>query len=182
MKFDPKLALKQTAPEWAGLSLTPRAQTPSRRKEGTMGYTYERHVPSRAEVVVGMLADAIRRWSDRREFAQFMQKCPTEANRVARDLNIDQATLLKVASQGSGPPALLNRRLRLLGIDPEQLRRREPAVAQDLARCCALCGSKSRCARDLAREPSGGHWRTYCPNKSTLEMLQPRLAEAPALS
>ena len=136
-----------------------------------MGYAYEHHIPSRAEIVIGMLADAIRRWSDRREFAQFMQKSPAEADRLARDLNIDKTTLLKVAGQGSGPPVLLNRRLRLLGIDPEQLRKREPAVAQDLARCCALCGSKSRCAKDMARDPGAVHWRSYCPNEPTLAAL-----------
>ena len=37
------------------------------RKERTMTYSYENHVPSRAEIVIGMAADAIRRWRDRRE-------------------------------------------------------------------------------------------------------------------
>ena len=37
------------------------------RKECTMTYAYENHVPSRAEIVIGMAADAIRRWRDRRE-------------------------------------------------------------------------------------------------------------------
>ena len=32
-----------------------------------MTYAYENHVPSRAEIVIGMAADAIRRWRDRRE-------------------------------------------------------------------------------------------------------------------
>ncbi|HJS06804.1 MAG TPA: hypothetical protein VJ809_04065 [Pirellulales bacterium] len=137
-----------------------------------MGYAYERHIPSRAEIVIGKLADAIRRWSDRREFTTFMQKCPADADRLARDLNVDKMTLLKIAGQGSGPPALLNRRLRLLGIDPGALQRREPAVAQDLARCCALCGSRSRCARDLASNSGGSKWRSYCPNEPTLEMLR----------
>jgi hypothetical protein len=35
------------------------------RKERTMTYSYENHVPSRAEIVIGMAADAIRRWRDR---------------------------------------------------------------------------------------------------------------------
>jgi hypothetical protein len=106
-----------------------------------------------------------------------MEKYPGEASRVARDLNIDTATLQKVADQGDGPSALLNRRLRLLlGFDLGQLRIREPAIAQDLARCCALCRSKSQCARDLARNPGGGNWRTYCPNEATIEMLRPGLA------
>jgi hypothetical protein len=139
-----------------------------------MGYAYERHVPSRAEIVVGMAADAIRRWCDRQEFARFAQNCPSEANRLARDLNIDKADLLQVAGQGSGPLVLLNRRLRLLGIDAEQLRRAEPAVSQDLARCCAICSSKSRCAKDMARDPGAAQWRSYCPNEQTLAALSPQ--------
>jgi hypothetical protein len=144
--------------------------------EAIMGYAYEHHIPSRAEIVVGMAADAIRNWSDRRDFARFAQDCPAEADRLARDLNIDKASLLAVTGRGSGPPVLLNQRLRLLGIDPEQLRRAEPAVTQDLARCCALCGSKSRCARDLARNPGDAGWRTYCANEPTLEALGPEHA------
>src|SRR5688572_11664656 len=98
-----------------------------------MGYAYEKHIPSRAEIVVGMLADAIRRWFDKRELAQFIHNAPTEADRVAGDLNIDKATLMKVAARSSGPPVLLNRRLRLLGVDPGELSKAEPAVCQDLA-------------------------------------------------
>lgn len=93
-----------------------------------MGYAYEKHIPSRAEIVIGMAADAIRRWADGREFAEFAQNSPSEADRLAQDLNIDKATLFAVAARGSGPPALLNRRLRVLGIDPEELQKREPAV------------------------------------------------------
>ena len=128
-------------------------------------FTYEKHVPSRAEIVIGMAADAIRRWCNSRELAKFVHGSPGEAGRVARDLNLDTATLMQITARSSGPPVLLNRRLALLGIDPEQLRRREPAAAQDLARCCALCGSKARCARDLASKPSSARWKDYCPNE-----------------
>jgi len=136
-------------------------------------FSYENHIPSRAEIVIGMLADAIRRWCDRRELARFVGDSPGEAARVAHDLNLDTGTLMQIAARGSGAPVLLNRRLALLGIDPEQLRRREPAVAQDLARCCKLCGSKARCARDLARKQASSHWKHYCPNEPTLAALTP---------
>jgi len=139
-----------------------------------MGYAYERHIPSRAEMVVGMAADAIRRWRDRWDFDRFVLDCPGEADRLARDLNIDKADLRQLAGHRSGPPVLLNRRLRLLGIDPEQLRRAEPAVSQDLARCCTLCGSKSRCAKDMARDPGAAGWKSYCPNEPTLAALGPQ--------
>ena len=137
-------------------------------------FSYENHIPSRAEIVIGMLADAIRRWCDRRELARFVGDSPGEAARVAHHLNLDTGTLMQIAARGSGAPVLLNRRLALLGIDPEQLRRREPAVAQDLARCCTLCGSKSRCAKDMVRDPGAADWRSYCLNESTLTALSPQ--------
>ena len=142
-----------------------------------MPYEYERHIPSRAEIVIGKAAEAWRRWCDRRDFARFVQNDPTEATRLAQDLNVDKASLVRIAGQGRGPPVLLNRRLRALGIDPEHLRRSEPAVAQDLARCCALCGCRSRCARDLSRQPASENWRTYCVNEQTLAALAPRHAQ-----
>jgi hypothetical protein len=141
-----------------------------------MPHEHEQHIPSRAEIVIGKAADACRRWLDRREFARFAQDCPAEADRLAKDLNVDKASLIKIAGQGREPPALLNRRLRVLGIDAKHLQRVEPRVAQDLARCCALCDCKSRCARDLARQPDNANWRTYCPNAHTLEALRPHPA------
>jgi hypothetical protein len=144
-------------------------------KETDMGYVQERHIPSRAEIVVGMIGDAIRRMSDRREFARFVDDCPGEADRLARDLNIDKASLQKLAGSGRNGPVLLNRRLLHLGLDPAKLSAAEPAVAQDLARCCALCGSKSRCEKDLDRRPNSADWRHYCPNGLTLGALGPAI-------
>jgi len=146
-----------------------------------MGHAYEHHIPSRAEIVVGMMADAIRRWCDRREFADFARQCPQEADRLARELNVDKASLMQLAGSPKGRPVLLDRRLLLLGIDPEQLGRREPAVAQDLARCCTLCGSKAKCAHDLAHRPASADWQGYCPNEPTLAALHPAAAR-PALA
>jgi len=137
-----------------------------------MTFEYDKHVPSRAEIVVGMAADAWRRWRDRCDFARFVADCPHEADRLARDLNIDKASLTRIVGQGRGEPVLLKNCLRALGIDPEEVRRTEPAVTQDLTRCCALCGAKTRCASDLARRPGGAEWRTYCPNQQTIEALK----------
>ena len=126
-----------------------------------------------------MMADAIRRWRNRRELADFVQRCPEEADRLTRELNIDKASLMQIAGASNGPPVLLNRRLRQLGIDPERLGKSEPAVAQDLARCCTLCGSKARCTRDLAHRPASTDWQKYCPNEATLGALD-QAADRPA--
>ena len=142
-----------------------------------MGYAYGRRAPFTAENLIGMMADAFRRWRSRCEFARFAQDNPSEVERMALDLNIDKAGLLAVAAQDSGTPNLL-RRLKSLGLDPDQIRKHEPAVARDLARCCALCSSKARCGRDLARLDSV-NWRSYCPNESTLKALGPDFAVTP---
>lgn len=68
-------------------------------------FTYENHVPSRAEILIGMAADAIRRWCDRRELAKFVQGSPGEATHVVRDLNLDTATLMRIAGRSIGPSA-----------------------------------------------------------------------------
>jgi hypothetical protein len=172
-RIAPELALNQTAPAAAGLSLA--VSNIERHQEYPMHNAYQRHVPSRAEIVVGKAADAWRRWRGRRAVARFMRQCPEEAERVARDLKVDRSSLLEIS--GGGPPALLNRRLYALDINPERLQRAEPRIAQDLVRCCALCGCKPRCARDLVRRPDSDIWRTYCANASTLEALRPQYAK-----
>lgn len=135
-----------------------------------MAFEYEKHVPSRAEVVVGLAADAWRRWRDQYAFARFANNCPAEANQLARDLNVDRASLMRMAGQRQG--ALLDRRLHALGMDRADIRGTAPGVAQDLERCCTLCDAKARCARDLANRPHGEDWRSYCPNSQTLEALR----------
>ena len=141
---------------------------------------YAKRIPSGAEILVGMAADAWRRGRERREFARFIQNYPSEADRLTQDLNTDRASLLKLCGKGVEWRALLNGRLRALGIDPGQLDASETVVARDLARCCALCTHKSRCASDLLRDPRREEWKTYCVNEQTLSALAPRHAGSPA--
>lgn len=132
---------------------------------------YEKHVPSRLELLVGMAADAWRRWRDCHDFAAFAAANPDEAARLAQDMGTDTQGLVRIAGSGREWPQLLGRRLRLMGIDPESLKRREPATARDLSRCCALCDSKSVCARDLAQNPWSRDWEKYCVNHQTIDAL-----------
>ena len=131
-------------------------------------FTYENHIPSRAEIVIGMAADAIRRWCDRRELAKFVHGDPGEAGRVARDLNLDTETLVKIAGRGNGPPVLLNRRLALLGIDPEQLRQREPAAAQDLAPAVLFAAARRAAPATSSATPQATSGKTTAPTNTHL--------------
>lgn len=85
---------------------------------------------------------------------------------IARDLAVSPAELRVLA--GKWPDDLLCRRLEQLDLDAPQV---ESQVMRDLERVCTLCGSKRRCAHDLAGDPSDSRWIEYCPNATTLSAL-----------
>jgi hypothetical protein len=86
--------------------------------------------------------------------------------RIAHDLALSPADLRILA--GKWPDDLLSRRLEQLDLDGAHV---EPQVLRDLERVCTLCGSKRRCGRELARDPSDSRWLEYCPNATTLSAL-----------
>jgi len=124
-----------------------------------------------SRTLVPAAAEWWRSWQERREIAEFVQLNSDEAGRVARDSQMNISALLDVAGQGTAGLKLLELRAHQCGIDLGNLGRAHPGVARDLARCCALCRRKSRCARDLRADPKNGVWRTFCPNRETFDAL-----------
>jgi uncharacterized protein YjiS (DUF1127 family) len=112
---------------------------------------------------VGRLARWWRNWKRRRRTMAELDW------RIAHDLGIGRADLRVLA--GKWPDDLLSRRLEQVDLDAAELARREPQVLRDLERVCTLCGSKRRCGRDLAGDPSDSRWLEYCPNVTTLNAL-----------
>jgi hypothetical protein len=73
-----------------------------------------------------------------------------------------------------GGVALLFRCMPMLQIDPDELAMDDPLLFRELQGLCSLCGCKTECTDDLARqfdEVSLEKWRQYCPNAATLTML-----------
>jgi hypothetical protein len=98
--------------------------------------------------------------------------CPNdEIERMASDLRMPATELLSASRRGPNSAELLRRRLATLDLDPGEIGRIEPGAMRDLQRCCTLCGSRGRCARDLARNASSPAWKSYCPNAGTLAAL-----------
>jgi hypothetical protein len=143
----------------------------AKRTEAHMHRDLKNRVPSVAEILVGEAGAAWRRWRDRGEFAAFAAANPDEAQRIAQELGTDTESLVRLSGGGQEWQELLNRRLRLAGLDPDTLAHELPATARDLARCCALCDSKGECARDLDRAPASSGWKAYCPNEQTITAL-----------
>jgi len=99
---------------------------------------------------------------------------------MAQDLGISAGELRQLANYGPEEADLLRQRMTMLGINPEELARSEPATLRDLQRLCTMCTSRGRCARDIAKHSAGPSWqawrnyqawRDYCPNAATLNML-----------
>lgn len=117
--------------------------------------------------------DRISNWiagaRSRRELARLGAR---DVERLARDSGVSNAELVALARQGPDAGSLLPRRLAALGLDAEELARREPQVLRDLQRVCSLCESTGRCRRELNRDPDNPAWETYCPNVTTLRALR----------
>jgi hypothetical protein len=139
--------------------------------EMTMSIKALETVPSLGQTLMAAAAGWLRRRRDRREIADFVQLNPDEAGRVARDLQINIPALLEVTGHSTAGLKLLDLRAHQCGIDLNTLRHTQPDVARDLVRCCALCRSKSRCARGLRGDPQNETWQTYCPNRQTFDAI-----------
>jgi hypothetical protein len=72
-------------------------------------------------------------------------------------------------------PALLLSRMRSLQLEPDEVRRADPVVFQELSSRCNDCAAQRQCASDLAGmavEEGGETWRDYCPNGAMLNALR----------
>jgi uncharacterized protein YjiS (DUF1127 family) len=123
------------------------------------------------------LVDIVEWWRKlrrRRHCLAELDRFPAGLELLARDVNLSPADLRAVAAKWPDGDDLLRRRLRALQLDPERISSAQSCALRDLERVCTLCGSKSRCERDLAGDTISNDWRDYCLNLATLDALQGR--------
>jgi hypothetical protein len=94
---------------------------------------------------------------------------PSEASRIAGEIGVSVRELGELAAEGPDSDAPLRRRLDILHLDIGALTRREPATVRDMQRVCSHCADRGRCKHDLATDPEGADWETYCPNVDTIK-------------
>jgi hypothetical protein len=111
-------------------------------------------------------------WRRTRNGLAELHRFRTGLELLARDVNLSLWDLRVVAAKWPDDGDLLPRRLTTLQLDPEQFSSAQLGALRDLERVCTLCGSKSRCEHDLARNASTADWRGYCLNVATLDALQ----------
>jgi len=118
------------------------------------------------------ILDWWRSWRGTRKGLAELHRFRTSVELLARDVNLSPWDLRAVAGEWPDGSDLLCHRLTTLRLNPEQFSSTQLGALRDLERVCTLCGSKSRCEHDLARNASTADWRGYCFNVATLDALQ----------
>ena len=104
----------------------------------------------------------------------FGQCSSDEVRQIAKDIGVSPAELRAIADKGPGAADLLQKMLVALGVAPETLIKRDPAVMRDLQRLCVSCSHKSRCQHELAVGEAAERFHEFCPNAFTLDALLAR--------
>jgi hypothetical protein len=94
---------------------------------------------------------------------------PSEVSRIAGETGVSVRELSELAAEGPDADAPLRRRLNILHLDLGALTRREPATVRDMQRVCSRCADRGQCKHDLAANPEGSDWESYCPNVQTIK-------------
>ncbi len=109
--------------------------------------------------------------SSRAALAELDALPPSLIEEIAREANIDPATLHEVVASGRNAELLMERMLDAMGIDLADLERRLPAVVREASVTCSKCGDKARCRQELAEGTAAAHAAQFCPNESTFASL-----------
>jgi hypothetical protein len=106
-----------------------------------------------------------------RDAADIRALSAAEIDSIAHDLRVSRAKLETLVSNGRQTAAELPRLLKALGIDETTIVRK-PGVLRDMRLVCALCVAKSRCNTDLDEGTARLHYREYCANSDTIDVLK----------
>jgi hypothetical protein len=119
--------------------------------------------------LIGQVAD----WWREREMGRARQaefdSCDSyDRARIAGDMGLPVNELHQLSSYRADSAEALTSRMAALHIQPKAV---DGWVMRDLERLCTTCTCKSRCKKDLLREPNDPVWKDYCPNVGTLQSL-----------
>ena len=125
--------------------------------------------------VFAAIADWVRKFRSHAGNDDTFGRCsPEEVQQIAKDIGLSPNDLRMIARKEPGAADLLQKMLVALGVAPETLVKRDPAVMRDLQRLCVSCSRKSRCQHDLAVGEAAERFHEFCPNAFTLDALLER--------
>lgn len=116
----------------------------------------------------GMIGRLQQWWRGRRDLDRLSAG---ELTRVARELGMTIHELKGVMASGPHAADLLYRRMKALELTQAAVERMAPGLMRDLQVSCCSCSAKARCKADLAANPAGTEWTSYCSNAVDLLSL-----------
>jgi uncharacterized protein DUF6455 len=127
------------------------------------------------------LASMIQHWRSNLTASREFAALGTEGRRaLARDIGIPIGALADIISHGARSGGTLGEMMDALAVDPEAVRRHDPAILREMQVTCSGCTSARRCRRDLDRGWAPSTFDAYCPNAPTLAALREEaLVESP---
>ena len=90
----------------------------------------------------------------------------------ARRLLEARGTVGPAHAPGRPRVRILYRLLRLLGLDPDQLREANPGLLRNLECTCDGCDHRDRCESDYENGSARTTYQNYCPNAAKLDVLR----------
>jgi hypothetical protein len=84
------------------------------------------------------------------------------------------AAASSVSDHNASHTPLLIERMLALRLEPDEIRRADPAMFGEFQARCRLCESPGQCAWSLVHhdiDAAWQDWRNYCPNSAKLRML-----------
>lgn len=123
-----------------------------------------------ARTLLQRIAESWGNWRRQRAATAELAACGSDADLIARDLQVSKADIAGLAGMSHADGALLAKRMISQGLDPVVISYANSAIIHDLQRTCSYCRAKNRCRLDLT---SGADAiASYCPNEQTLQALR----------
>jgi len=90
---------------------------------------------------------------------------------LAADLGITEADLMDIAPRVTDHSDLMDRMMRIRGLDPDTVRHHFSALVRDMELTCARCSDVRQCRRELAAGTAAAHFHEFCPNAETMDQF-----------
>ena len=128
--------------------------------------------------LLGRVLDCVRAYAaPGTDLASLMRE---DLRHIAGDLALAESALLSLSVGARDNTVLMDRMMRVRGLDPEGMRRAFSMTLRDVERVCSQCRNTGRCRRELDAGTAAVHCHAYCPNAATFDDLA-ECAEAPAV-
>lgn len=90
---------------------------------------------------------------------------------LAADLGVSEADLIEVLPMVTDHSDLMDRMMRVRGLDPAEVRQSFATLVRSMEVACARCPDVAHCRRELAAGTAAAHYHEFCVNTEAMDDL-----------